>query len=296
MSIIIIAFSLCGCAHPKTNSIMEEYGRNVLIVDPDNISNGAFHDLSEVTNYYPIKSNKRFKFIILSGTSSTDISDIKNKIIEGYTVIYPQTDREILDNFLKSFSVRLENNSYKVNGCILKRDLNTTTQTYYIQATPSYSNATQTSKDYIRSEIESTVSLDLPYKDNPEFLGVYISKVIYSDGNFKELKPFSVNATYDKFDAFDKKTNKNFVFSYNEKKQAITYSVDYEINKEKMEFFYTYMIVQDFYGNINAIPLKNSAFTHSGIAHTLTEEIPICSGAKAFADVPEILKINFKFI
>ena len=201
-----------------------------------------------------------------------------------------------MDNFLKSFSVSLENNSYNVNGCILKRDLNTTTQFYYIQAIPSYNNAVQQTATYIQSVIESAVALEIPYKNNPEFLGVYISKAVYSNGNFKELNPFSANVAFDKFDAFDSKIDKNFVFSFNDKKQTITYSVEYEIHKDKLEFFNAYIIVQDFYGNVNAIPLINSAFTHSGIAHTLTEEINIYSRVKAFADVPETLKIHFQFI
>lgn len=298
IGLILLVFSLCGCGQ-NTNSVIEEYGDNILIVDSDSITNNAFQNLCEVTQTTPIKSTKRFKFIVLSetnATSPTTIKDIQKKAIEGYTIIYPQTNKEKLNNFLKSFPIKLDSNSYNVNGCVLKRDLNTTTHTYYIQAIPSYSNAVQSSIDFIKSNIESTVTLDLTYKDNLEFLGVYISKAIFSDSDFKEINPFSQNIVFDEFDTFSSNADKKFAFSLDHEKGFITYSVHYEVSKAEMEFFYAYIIVKDFYGNTSAIPLKNSAFTHSGITHTLTERIPVCSGVRAFADIPEFLQITFTFV
>lgn len=297
--LVILALPLCGCKQSKTSSVINTYGDNILIVDSAFITNEAFQNVCEVRQNIPPKSNKRFKFIILSETnvnSSTQIAELKKKVLEGYTVIYPQIDREKLNGFLKSFSIGLENNPYMINGCVLKRDLNATTQTYYIQAIPSYNNAAQSSVEFIKSEIENAVTRDLPYKDKAEFLGVYISKSEYADGDIKEIDPFSANVAFDEFDSFNTKTNKNFTYSFDDKKHSIVYSTCYNIDQAEMEFFYAYIIVKDFYGNIKAISLKNSAFTHSGIKHTLTEEIPIYSGATVYCDIPELLKITFNFV
>ncbi len=297
--IILTTLSLCSCGKSDASSIIKSYGNNILIVDSDSVTNGSFQDLCEVTQSIPIKSNKHFKFIVISetnATTSTKISELKNKVLEGYTVIYPQTNKDKLNNFLKSFSNSLENTNNAVNGCVLKRDLNTTTQAHYIQATPSYSNTVQSSTDFIKSKIESAVTLELPYKDRYEFLGVYISKAVYSGSDFKEITPFSEKINFDKFDTFNNDKDKHFTFSFDDKRQSITYSTCYEIGNTEMEFFYAYVIVKDFYGNVTAIPIKSSVFTHSGIAHTLTETIPVYSGERAFADVPELLKITFNLV
>lgn len=303
--VIFFALSLFGCNKINSDQKIIDNKDNILLVDLGGALENSFKDICEVTQNINYQSNKRYKFIVLSEseaekiTSISDTKDLKEKILAGYYVIYPQTDKEKLNNFCSLFYKSISMNNDYFRGVTLKREMNFTLFSYYVQVIPSLSNSkSENAFEYIKSEIKTVISLDEPNIEKNIFLGLYISKAIPRNNDIEEIALFNSNIIYDKFDSFDNANMKKFTYNYDKDKNKILYSTKYEISKDTLEYFCPYMIVKDFEGKIKAIPFRNSFYVHTGVVYTLTTEIPIYTGVYSIPEfyIQEYVSVTFDYV
>lgn len=303
--VILLSISFCGCKKDNPDQKIIDNKDNILMVDVNNTIGDSFKDLFEVTQDINLKSEKRYKFIILSESEAekiktiTDTKTLKEKVFEGHYIIYPQTSKEKLDKFVNLFYKHIEFDNNYVCGLVLKREMNFITQSYFVLTIPNFSTSKETSTtEYVKSEIKSVIKLDEPNKDKEIFLGLYIRKTIYVGTEFKEMYPFDSKTIYDEFDTYRNNNLKKFSYFYDTNKQEVIYSIKYEINKETFEYFMPYLVVKGFDGNIKSLPFRNSTYVHEGITYTMTEKIPIYSGVYSIPEFykQEYLQITFDFV
>lgn len=134
-------------------------------------------------------------------------------------------------------------------------------------------------------------------ENNSSFMqGVYLSKYEFVNGDFKEISAFGINTDYDKFDAYNKTDNKKFSVYFDDNKQSLNYTINYDINKNDMEYFLPCLVVKDLNGNLSAKMLSQSVYVHSGIVHSQTLSLEVKSNYLAANNLCEILNIKLNFI
>lgn len=297
--IITLPLWIGACYRSPVRSVFD-YRDNILIIDADNITGDALNKIGEITRDADASSAKRLKFIVISPGEAEKIKTygdtlkLKEKILSGFYVIYPQADRQKLNDFTKMFFKNLSATETRYNGAILKREINLTAMSCYVQVMPSVGSA-ETAAEYAKTVITGVVEKEKANSARDVFLGLYMGKAIV-DGSDIYPEPFTAATDYDRLDTYLNDNNKMFDYSFDATKQKITYAVSYDIDPADCEFFYLFLVVADFGGKVKALSLSPSAYCHAGVVCTMSKEFSVYSGYLSDDSIEEYVKVTFNYL
>lgn len=164
---VVAAFNfLTGCGANEQYQALKDNKDSIFMISLDETLNDSLNGIGEISSDITTASNKTYKFIILSETeaekiiSYADTETLKNKIFDGFALIYYQQDKAKLNSFMRKFylSQNLETGSNNVlMGCVLHQDINYVLKSDFVNGHAVFYNTDVSAVHFLKAQMQEII-------------------------------------------------------------------------------------------------------------------------------------------